>query len=83
MLVGPLAGRILFAVFMLVPFGIVAFFALLYPTAWLVMFGLLLAVPASVIVLWAKTPRELLLALQLASFTALIYGVGLGLAFGL
>ena len=82
-LVGPLAGRILFAVFMLVPFGIVAFFALLYPTAWLVMFGLLLAVPASAIVLWAKTPRELLLALQLASFTALIYGVGLGLAFGL
>ena len=82
-LVGPLAGRILFAVFMLVPFGIVAFFALLYPTAWLVMFGLLLAVPASAIVLWAKTPRELLLALQLASFTALIYGVGLGLAFAL
>ena len=68
---------------MLVPFGIVAFFALLYPIAWLVMFGLLLAVPASVIVLWAKTPRELLLALQLASFTALIYGVGLGLAFAL
>ena len=82
-LVGPLAGRILFAVFMLVPFGIVAFFALLYPIAWLVLFGLLLAVPASVIVLWARTPRELLLALQLASFTALIYGVGLGLAFAL
>ncbi|RZS68651.1 1,4-dihydroxy-2-naphthoate prenyltransferase [Agromyces ramosus] len=82
-LVGPLAGRILFAVFMLVPFAIVVFFALLYPTAWLVLFALLLAVPASVIVLWAKTPRELLLALQLASFTALVYGVGLGLAFAL
>ena len=38
-LVGPLAGRILFAVFMLVPFAIVVFFALLYPTAWLVLFG--------------------------------------------
>ena len=82
-LVGPLAGRILFAVFMLVPFAIVVFFALFYPTAWLVLFGLLLALPASAIVLWAKTPRELLLALQLASFTALVYGVGLGLAFGL
>ena len=82
-LVGPLAGRILFAVFMLVPFAIVVFFALLYPTAWLVLLALLLAVPASIIVLWAKTPRELLLALQLASFTALVYGVGLGLAFAL
>lgn len=82
-LVGPLAGRILFVVFMLVPFGIVVFFALLYPTAWLVMFALLLAVPASVIVLWSRTTRELLLALQLASFTALAYGVGLGLAFAL
>ena len=82
-LVGPLAGRILFAVFMLVPFAIAVFFALLYPTAWLVLFGLLLALPASIIVLWAKTPRELLLALQLASFTALVYGIGLGLAFAL
>lgn len=80
-LVGPRAGRILFAVFMLVPFAFVVFFALLYPTAWLVMFALLLAIPACIIVLWSKTTRELLLALQLASFTALAYGVGLGLAF--
>ena len=58
-LVGPLAGRILFAVFMLVPFAIVVFFALFYPTAWLVLFALLLALPACVIVLVAKTPREL------------------------
>ena len=83
MLVGPLAGRILFAVFMLVPFAIVVFFALFYPTAWLVLFGLLLALPACLIVVTAKAPRELLIALQLASFTALFYGVGLGLAFAL
>jgi 1,4-dihydroxy-2-naphthoate polyprenyltransferase len=82
-LIGPLAGRILFTLFMLVPFGLVAFFALLYPTALLVLFALLLAVPACVIVLWARTTRELLLALQLASLTALAYGVGLGLAFAL
>ncbi|PWC03687.1 1,4-dihydroxy-2-naphthoate polyprenyltransferase [Agromyces badenianii] len=82
-LVGPLAGRILFAVFMLVPFAIVAFFALLYPTAWLVMFALLAALPACLIVLTAKTPRELIIALQLASLTALVYGIGLGLAFAL
>ncbi len=82
-LVGPLAGRILFVVFMLVPFAIAAFFALLYPLAWLVLFALLAALPACVIVLTARTPRELLLALQLASLTALVYGVGLGLAFAL
>lgn len=82
-LVGPLAGRILFAVFMLVPFVIVGFFALFYPAAWLVMFALLAALPACLIVLTAKTPRELIIALQLASLTALVYGIGLGLAFAL
>lgn len=80
-LVGPLAGRILFTIFMLAPFAIVVFFALLYPTAWLVLFALLAALPACLIVLTAKTPRELIIALQLASVTALVYGVGLGLAF--
>ena len=82
-LVGPLAGRILFTIFTLVPFGIVVFWAFLYPPAWLVLFALLAAVPACVIVLWGRTPRELITALQLASVTALVYGVGLGLAFAL
>jgi 1,4-dihydroxy-2-naphthoate polyprenyltransferase len=82
-LVGPLAGRILFTIFMLAPFGIVVFWAFLYPTATLVFFALLAALPACVIVLWGKTPRELLTALQLASLTALLYGVGLGLVFAL
>lgn len=82
-LVGPLAGRILFVVFMLVPFAIAGFWALLYPSALLVQFALLAALPACVIVLTAKTPREFILALQLASLTALVYGVGLGLVFAL
>jgi 1,4-dihydroxy-2-naphthoate polyprenyltransferase len=82
-LIGPLGGRILFVVFMLVPFAIVGFFALFYPTAILVLFALLLALPACVIAITAKTPRELLLVLQLASITALVYGVGLGLVFAL
>jgi 1,4-dihydroxy-2-naphthoate octaprenyltransferase len=34
-------------------------------------------------VLTAKTPREFITALQLASLTALVYGVGLGLVFAL
>jgi 1,4-dihydroxy-2-naphthoate octaprenyltransferase len=82
-LVGPTAGRILFTIFTLAPFGILVFWSLLYPTATLLFFALLLAVPACIIVLWAKTARELILALQLTSLTALIYGVGLGLVFAL
>ena len=82
-LVGPLAGRILFTVFMLVPFGIVVFWAFLYPPAWLVLFALLAAVPTCIIVLLARTPRELITSLQLASLTALAYGVGMGLVFAL
>ncbi|WP_350350031.1 1,4-dihydroxy-2-naphthoate polyprenyltransferase [Agromyces sp. G08B096] len=81
--IGPLAGRILFAVFMLVPFGLVAFFALLYPAAVLVLFALLAAIPACIIVIWGRTPRELITALQLASLTSLVYGIGLGLVFAL
>ncbi|GAA1809012.1 1,4-dihydroxy-2-naphthoate polyprenyltransferase [Agromyces neolithicus] len=82
-LVGPLAGRILFVVFTLAPFGIAVFFAPFYPPAWLVLLALLAALPACLIVLTAKTPRELIIALQLVSLTALVYGVGLGLAFAL
>lgn len=82
-LVGATAGRVLFCAFMLVPFAIVVFWALLYPTAWLVLFGLLAALPACAIVVAAKSARELLIALQLASLTALVYGVGLGLVFAL
>ncbi|MFE5670016.1 1,4-dihydroxy-2-naphthoate polyprenyltransferase [Agromyces sp. NPDC056523] len=80
-LVGPLWSRILFAVFMLLPFAVVVFWAFLYPPAWLVLFALLAAVPACIIVGWSRTPRELVTALQLASLTSLAYGVGLGLAF--
>ncbi|WP_353808472.1 1,4-dihydroxy-2-naphthoate polyprenyltransferase [Agromyces sp. SYSU T00194] len=82
-LVGKAVGRVLFAVFLLVPFFAVAFFALLYPTAWLVFFALLAALPAVLIVATARTSRELITALQLASATSLLYGIGLGLAFAL
>jgi 1,4-dihydroxy-2-naphthoate octaprenyltransferase len=82
-LVGKVASRILFAVFMLAPFAVVVFWAFLYPPAWLVLFALLAAIPACIIVGWSRTPRELIIALQLASFTSLAYGIGLGLVFAL
>lgn len=80
-LIGRRWATVLFCIFLLVPFGIVAFLALLYPIAWLVLFALLLALPACLITVTAKTAPELILALQLTSFTGLLMGVGLGAAF--
>ncbi|QEO14133.1 1,4-dihydroxy-2-naphthoate polyprenyltransferase [Agromyces intestinalis] len=82
-LVGPVAGRVLFCLFLLLPFGLVVFWSLLYPTAVLVLFALLAAIPACLIVAMGRTPRDLIIALQLASLTSLVYGIGLGLAFAL
>jgi 1,4-dihydroxy-2-naphthoate octaprenyltransferase len=76
-LVGSLTSRILFAVFILLPFVLLGFFVLFYENAYLVYFCLLVAIPASIIVLTAKTPREFLLALKLASIAALVYDLGL------
>ncbi|NYD67360.1 1,4-dihydroxy-2-naphthoate polyprenyltransferase [Agromyces atrinae] len=80
-LVGPTAGRVLFCVFLLLPFVLVPIVALIYPLASFTAFALLAALPACIIVVTARQPRELILALQLASITALLYGAGLGAAF--
>jgi len=82
-LVGNVAGRVLFCVFLLVPFLIVAFFSLFYPLGYFTFFVLLLALPACLITVTATTPREFILALKLTSLAALAYGVLLGLAFAL
>jgi 1,4-dihydroxy-2-naphthoate octaprenyltransferase len=79
-LVGPRWARVLYLVFLGLPFLILAAFALVYPAAWLGMLVLLLAGPAALIALTARTPRELILSLQLTSFTALAFGLALGLA---
>jgi 1,4-dihydroxy-2-naphthoate octaprenyltransferase len=79
-LIGNLPSRIVFAVLVLAPFGILAFFVLFYENAYLVYFALLAAVPAAVITLTAKTAPELVVALRLTAITALVYGLGLGWA---
>jgi 1,4-dihydroxy-2-naphthoate polyprenyltransferase len=79
-LIGNTASRILFTVFILLPFVILVYFVLLYANAYLTYFVLFLALPAALITLTAKTPKELILALQLTSFTALAFAVGLGWA---
>jgi len=79
-LIGDRASRVVFVVFLLVPFGILVFFGLIYELAPLVFFALAAAGPAAIITLFAKTPQELVLALQLTTLTALLYGVGLAAA---
>jgi 1,4-dihydroxy-2-naphthoate octaprenyltransferase len=79
-LIGNRAARIVFAILVLLPFVILVYFLLLYPNATYTYFALLLALPAVLIGLTAKTPKELVLALQLTSLTALVYAVGVGWA---
>ena len=81
--IGARASRVVFCVFLLVPFVIVGFFALFYPLAWFTFFVLLLALPACLIVATATTAKELILALKLTSLAALLYGILLALAFAL
>lgn len=79
-LIGDLPARIVYAVFMLAPFGILAFFVLFYLNAYLVYFALLAAIPAIIIGLTGKTAPELVVALRLTGLTALAFGLGLGWA---
>ena len=65
---------------LLAPFGILVYFTLMFSNAFLVYFALLAALPAAIIALTAKTPREFVLALQLTTLTAFGFGVGLGAA---
>ena len=82
-LVGPVASRVLYIVLMLVPFGLLAFFVIFYPSAGYVFFGLLAAVPAMLIVVLSRSAREFRPALPLTLLTALGYGLGLAAALAL
>jgi 1,4-dihydroxy-2-naphthoate octaprenyltransferase len=78
--IGQLPSRILYAVLMLVPFGVLVFYVLFYDLASYVYFALFAAAPAILIVLTARSSREYVTALKLTLLTALAYGVGLGAA---
>ncbi|WP_017792901.1 1,4-dihydroxy-2-naphthoate polyprenyltransferase [Leucobacter salsicius] len=80
---GDRASRILFVVCVLLPFAVPGIYVMVYPAmifVWLVLF---IAVPCAIIALTAKTPKELVLVLQLTSLAALAYGVMLGIGFGM
>ena len=77
-----LAGRIIAVVLLAVPFGIAAFFTQFYDRAGFAFFALLIVVPAAIIVLTAKTSRELVLVLRLIGLASLAYALLLGWAIG-
>ncbi len=79
-LIGPAWSRALYTVFVLVPYGILALISVLYTLGWLGLFTLIAALPAVVITIWSRTPRELVTALQLTSISALGYAAFLGAA---
>lgn len=78
---GHRASRVFFVVFALLPYAVPAFYGPVHPGMLFVWFSLILVVPACIIALWARTPRELVLTLALTSFGALAYGALLGVAF--
>ena len=67
----------LFLAMIWTPFVILGFFTLLYPATLMGFLSLLLVAPATLIVLTAKTAKELILVLKLTSFAALAYGLAL------
>ena len=78
--IGDRPSRIAYSVLLLLPFGMLAYFVLLYFNAGYTWFALLAAVPAVIITLTAKTPGELIIALRLTTITSLLYAIGLGWA---
>ena len=67
----------LFLVMIWAPFVILGFFTLLYPATLMGFLSLLLVAPATLIVLTAKSSKELILVLKLTSFAALAYALAL------
>ena len=76
-MLGKKAATGLFLVMIWTPFVILAFFTLLYPATLMGFASLLLAAPATLIALTAKTAKELILVLKLTSFAALAYALAL------
>jgi 1,4-dihydroxy-2-naphthoate octaprenyltransferase len=72
-LVGKRVSQVLSTVFMLVPFATVFVLAPFYPVVWLSLLVLLVTLSATLIVWTYRTPRELIVALQLSSVASLAW----------
>jgi 1,4-dihydroxy-2-naphthoate polyprenyltransferase len=72
---GAKGAKRLFIFMIWFPFVILLFFTLLYPASFLAYAAIFLVAPATLIVLTAKTAKELVLVLKLTSFAALTYAL--------
>lgn len=77
-MIGRRASVVLFLLMIWLPFLLLAMQVALYPAAFFAYAAVFLTLPVTLIVLTAKTPRELILVLKLTSFAALAYGLLLG-----
>ncbi|WP_370544412.1 1,4-dihydroxy-2-naphthoate polyprenyltransferase [Frondihabitans sp. VKM Ac-2883] len=76
-LLGARGARIVYALFLLVPYVLLTYFVALYVGGGYVYFTLILTLPALIIGVTAKTPKEMILALKLSSFSALAFSLAL------
>ncbi|WP_201521118.1 1,4-dihydroxy-2-naphthoate polyprenyltransferase [Gulosibacter hominis] len=74
-LIGDIPARITFAVLTVLPFAATVMFGLLYPRVYLSLFSLLILIPAIIIGLTGRSPRELVLALKLTSLGSLVWAI--------
>lgn len=79
--VGKKWANAIYLILLWAPIAILVPFPFLYPATVFAYASIFLIAPATLIVLTAKTPKELILVLKLTSFAGLVYGALLG--FGL
>jgi len=80
-LIGDLPSRILYVVLLAVPYVVAAVYGTFYADqAWYAYFTLLITVPAAIIAIAARTPRELVTVLRLTALGSLAFALLLGWA---
>ncbi|MFE6997288.1 1,4-dihydroxy-2-naphthoate polyprenyltransferase [Microbacterium sp. NPDC057659] len=72
-LIGKAATRVIYTLFVLMPFVFSVLYALLYPIAWISLLVLLAVLPAILIVWTYRQARELIIALSLTSLSSLAW----------
>jgi 1,4-dihydroxy-2-naphthoate octaprenyltransferase len=80
--VGKRTAKAIYFLMIWLPMLVLVPYSLIYPATFFTWAVLFLLIPATLIVVTAKSPKELILALKLTSFASLLYAVlfGLGLA---
>ena len=80
--VGKRPAKAIYFLMIWLPMLVLVPYSLIYPATFFTWAVLFLLIPATLIVVTAKSPKELILALKLTSFASLLYAVlfGLGLA---